>query len=235
MTPTHTKKPVDVKTFIFNGIIDCFDKDQVDAKLLHYTDYDSSNTICEKCYQHFDNHAYIKTISGKAIVCPGDYLINNPDFPDDYYPCKPDIFEKTYDNIKYKASSAGCENTTYSNSSNDISDNEFKIISLKLDAAKTLIDKERHEGATKVAIDFMKQLIKGTSRLEPVNDGMLFGEVMALINEDSEILVSRKAYDIDYIYFNSETNQFESYKNGNKTLHAFDTKDYTANDWYIVN
>ena len=81
-----------------------------------------------------------------------------------------------------------------------------------------------------ISLDFMRRLIEGTSRLEPVVDGMLFGEIMALINEDSEILVSRKAYDIDYIFFNSETNQFESYKNGVKTLHGFDTKDYTAND-----
>ena len=70
---------------------------------------------------------------------------------------------------------------------------------------------------------------------EPEVDGMLFGEIMALINEDSEILVSRRAYDIDYIYFNSETSQFMAYKNGEECLHSFDTKDYTANDWYIVN
>ena len=124
---------------------------------------------------------------------------------------------------------------THTNTKNDISDNDISILALKLDAAKTLISHERHEGATKVAVNFMKQLIEGTSRLEPVNDGMLFGEVMALINENSEILVSRKAYDIDYIYFNSETDQFESYTNGMKTLHSFNTKDYTANDWYIVN
>ena len=236
MTPTHTRKPVNVRAFIFNGNIDCLDQDHVDAELLDYLGYDSSSTICEKCNKHFDDHAYIKTISGEAVVCPGDYIINNPQFRDDYYPCKPDIFESTYDNIEHKTSSVGaCENTTNSNSSNFITDNEIRIISLKLDAAKTLIDKERNEGTTKVAVNFMKQLIEGTSRLEPVVDGMSFGEMMALINEDSEILVSRKAYDIDYIYFNSETNQFESYTNGVKTLHGFDTKDYTANDWYIVN
>ena len=228
MTPTHTKKPVNVRAFMFNGIIDCFDQDQVDAKLLHYTDY-ASNTICEKCDQHFDGHAYIKTISGKAIVCPGDYVINNPDFPDDYYPCKPDIFNKTYDDMKDE------EEATCSNEKNDISDNEFKIISLKLDAAKTLINNSSDKKDRKVSLDFMRRLIEGTSRLEPVKDGMSFGEMMALINEDSEILVSRKAYDIDYIYFNSETDQFESYTNGVKTLHGFETKDYTANDWYIVN
>ena len=116
-----------------------------------------------------------------------------------------------------------------------ITDNEIKIISLKLNAAEVLLDNSSDDKDRKVSLDFMRRLIKGTSRLEPVNDGMLFGEIMALINEKNEILVSRKSYDIDYIYFNSETNQFESYKNGAKTLHSFESKDYTANDWYVVN
>ena len=236
MTPTHTKKPVNVRAFVFYGIIDQDNQDHADAKLLRYTGYDSSNTICEKCSQHFDDHAYIKTISGEAIVCPGDYVINNPQFPDDYYPCKPDIFESTYDNIEYKTSSIGaCVNETNINSFNFITDNEIKIISLKLNAAEVLLDNSSDKKDRKVSLDFMRRLIKGTSRLEPVNDGMSFGEVMALINEEKETLFSRKAYDIDYIYFNSETDQFESYTNGVKTLHGFDTKDYTANDWYIVN
>ena len=232
MTPTHTKKPVNVRAFIFNGNLDFLDQDQVNAKLIKC---DNTFDDCVHCEHPIESHAYINTVSGEAIVCPGDYVINNQQFPKDFYPCKPNIFNETYDNIEYKASSAGCENTTYSNSSNYISDNEIRIISLKLDAAKTLISHERYEEATKVAVNFMKQLIEGTSRLEPVNDGMSFGEVMALINENSEILVSRKAYDIDYIYFNSETDQFESYTNGVRTLHSFDSKDYTANDWYIVN
>ena len=225
MAPTHTKKPVNVRAFVFNGNIDCSDQDHVNAKLIQC---DNTFDDCINCEHPIESHAYIKTISGKAIVCPGDYVINNPQFPDDYYPCKPDIFESTYDDMKDE------EEATYSNEKNDISDNEFKIISLKLDAAKKLIDNGRHKGATKVAVKFMKQLI-GAKHSEPVNDGMSFGEVMALINENSEILVSRKAYDIDYIYFNSETDQFESYTNGVKTLHLFNTKDYTANDWYVAN
>ena len=115
-----------------------------------------------------------------------------------------------------------------------ITNEGIKIISLKLSAAELLLDNSSDDKDRIIALDFVRQLIRATHS-EPVNDGMLFGEVMALINEDSEILVSRKAYDIDYIYFNSETDQFESYTNGVKTLHGFDTKDYTANDWYIVN
>ena len=232
MTPTHTKKPVNVRAFVFNGHIDCLDQDHVNAKLIKC---DNTFDDCINCEHPIQEHAYIKTISGEALVCPGDYVINNPQFPDDYYPCKPDIFEKTYDNIKYKASSAGCENTTYSNSSNDISDNEFKIISLKLNAAKTLINNSSDDKDRSVSLDFMRRLIEGTSRLEPVKDGMLFGEMMALINENSEILVSRKTYDVDYIFYNSETGQFMSYSNGKVKFHEFDSKDYTANDWYIVN
>ena len=231
MTPTHTKQPVNVRAFLFNGNIDFLDQDQVNAKLLHYTDYDSNNTICEKCNHHFDDHAYINTISGKTVVCPGDYVINNPKFPNDYYPCKPDIFKETYEDMRDEES----EEVTYSNESDDIYQSNIQIIALKLRAAEVLLDNSSDDKDRKVSLDFMKQLIKGTSISEPVDDGMLFGEIMALINEDSEILVSRKTYDIDYIYFNSETNQFESYTNGVKTLHEFDTKDYTANDWYIVN
>ena len=225
MTPTHTKKPVNVRAFVFNGHVDCLDQDHVNAKLIKC---DNTFDDCINCEHPIQEHAYIKTISGEALVCPGDYVINNPQFPDDYYPCKPDIFESTYDDMKDE------EEATYSNETSDISDNEFKIISLKLDAAKKLIDNGRHKGATKVAVKFMKQLI-GAKHSEPVRDGMSFGEVIGLINENNEILVSRKAYDIDYIYFNSETDQFESYTNGVKTLHSFDSKDYTANDWYIVN
>lgn len=231
MTPTHTKKPVNVRAFVFNGNIDCFNQDYIDAKLIQC---DNTFDDCINCEHQIQSHAYINTVSGEAVVCPGEYVINNPQFPDDYYPCKPDIFEKTYDNIKYKASSAGCENTTYSNSSNDISDNEIKIISLKLNAAEVLLDNSSDDKDRKVSLDYMRRLIEG-NHPEPENDGMLFGEIMALINEDSEILVSRKAYDIDYIYFNSETSQFMAYKNGEESLHSFDTKDYTANDWYIVN
>ena len=231
MTPTHTKKPVNVRAFVFNGHVDCLDQDHVNAKLIQC---DNTFDDCIHCKHPIESHAYIKTLSGEAVVCPGDYVINNPQFPDDFYPCKPNIFNETYDAL--------CEESTTVNllganccSSNYISDNEIKIISLKLNAAEVLLDNSSDDKDRNVSLDFMRRLIEGTSRLEPVNDGMSFGEVMALINENNEILVSRKAYDIDYIYFNSETDQFESYTNGVKTLHGFDTKDYTANDWYIVN
>ena len=126
---------------------------------------------------------------------------------------------------------------TPTSTKNDISDNEIKIIELKLRAAELLLNNSSDDKDRCYALDFIRQLIDAThSEPEVVKSNSLsFDEVMALINEDIEILVSRKAYDIDYIYFNSETDQFESYTNGVKTLHKFETKDYTANDWYVVN
>ena len=220
MTPTHTKKPVNVRAFVFNGHIDCLDQDHVDAKLIKC---DNTFDDCINCEHPIQEHAYIKTISGEALVCPGDYVINNPQFPDDYYPFKPDIFEKTYDKINYSISAK----QTSQNSLNVYSYDKQIKDEQKLNAAKILIE-QNHENKT--AIKYLESLISDTNGI-----GMSFGEVIGLINENNEILVSRKAYDIDYIYFNSETDQFESYTNGVKTLHSFDSKDYTANDWYIVN
>ena len=229
MTPTHTKKPVNVRAFIFNGIIDYLDQDHVNAKLIKC---DNTFDDCVHCEHTIESHAYINTISGEAIVCPGDYVINNPQFPDDFYPCKPNIFNETYDALCEKSTTvtinslgANCCSSNYM-SENDMYYRKQHREQFKLDAAKYLL---QHDTSI-IAKEYLEKCI-----LEPENDGMSFGEIMALINKDSEILVSRKAYDIDYIYFNSETDQFESYTNGIKTLHLFNTKDYTANDWYVVN
>ncbi len=39
--------------------------------------------------------AYISTLEGRMIVSPGDWIITGVN--GEKYPCKPDIFEKTYE------------------------------------------------------------------------------------------------------------------------------------------
>lgn len=41
--------------------------------------------------------AYIETLEGKLFVSDGDWIITGVN--GEHYPCKPDIFEKTYDPI----------------------------------------------------------------------------------------------------------------------------------------
>lgn len=50
---------------------------------------------CEHCNKQMSEHAWIKTLEGVHIVCPGDWIIKG--IKGEYYPCKPDIFEATYD------------------------------------------------------------------------------------------------------------------------------------------
>lgn len=41
--------------------------------------------------------ATISTLEGEMVASPGDYIILDMD--GELYPCKPDIFEKTYENV----------------------------------------------------------------------------------------------------------------------------------------
>lgn len=40
---------------------------------------------------------YIKTLEGKHFISPGDYIITG--IKGERYPCKPDIFEQTYEPV----------------------------------------------------------------------------------------------------------------------------------------
>lgn len=67
----------------------------------HYRDpNDNGMRKCDKCGFTMFKHGWIDTLEGGHIVCPGDYIIKG--IQGEYYPCKPDIFEKTYEKIKYK-------------------------------------------------------------------------------------------------------------------------------------
>ena len=41
---------------------------------------------------------YIETLEGKMIITPGDYIITG--VKGERYPCKPDIFEATYEAVE---------------------------------------------------------------------------------------------------------------------------------------
>lgn len=50
---------------------------------------------CEHCGKAMHVHGWIDTLEGGHIVCPGDWIITGVN--GEHYPCKPDIFEKTYE------------------------------------------------------------------------------------------------------------------------------------------
>lgn len=61
------------------------------------SEYDGERT-CRHCYRIMHDHGWIDTLEGGHIVCPGDWIITG--IKGERYPCKPDIFEATYDEVK---------------------------------------------------------------------------------------------------------------------------------------
>jgi len=58
----------------------------------------AGHTHCNHCQQTMHVHGWIDTLEGGHIVCPGDYIITG--IKGEIYPCKPDIFKATYEEIK---------------------------------------------------------------------------------------------------------------------------------------
>ena len=53
--------------------------------------------VCEHCAKTMHEHGWIYTLEGEHIVCPGDWIIKG--IKGELYPCKPDIFERTYEKV----------------------------------------------------------------------------------------------------------------------------------------
>jgi len=53
---------------------------------------------CKHCNIIMYHHGWIDTLEGDYIVCPNDWIITGINC--EKYPCKPDIFELTYERIK---------------------------------------------------------------------------------------------------------------------------------------
>jgi len=53
--------------------------------------------VCKYCNEIMHNHGWIDTLEGGHIVCPKDWIITG--VQGEHYPCKPDIFEETYEPI----------------------------------------------------------------------------------------------------------------------------------------
>ena len=55
----------------------------------------SGDSICSECGFKFHAHGYIDTLEDGHRACPGDWIITG--VKEERYPCKPDIFEMTYE------------------------------------------------------------------------------------------------------------------------------------------
>lgn len=83
------KKPVVIKAEKWSRL-----GDVEEASIVrHSTDH----VICLVCGRPIFSHGSCPTLEGFHIVCPGDWIIKG--VKSEYYPCKPDIFEMTYERV----------------------------------------------------------------------------------------------------------------------------------------
>lgn len=60
-------------------------------------EYDTvSDWTCPQCGETYLPHGWIATLEGGHRVCPSDWIITGVK---GVYPCKPDIFEATYESV----------------------------------------------------------------------------------------------------------------------------------------
>lgn len=83
---TYRKKPVLVEAFRLPA-----DNEEASDELIEFL-CDIPNSCSEK-----DGALAIETLEGTMIALPGDYIIKG--VTGEYYPCKPDIFNATYDEV----------------------------------------------------------------------------------------------------------------------------------------
>lgn len=86
MIKTYVKRPVEVQAVQWTG--DNFEEIwefMKDSDRLSYVYDDAKNILC------------IQTLEGDHYAPVGDYIIRG--VKGEFYPCKPDIFEKTYDEL----------------------------------------------------------------------------------------------------------------------------------------
>lgn len=86
--PKYRKKPVVIEAIQFNGIDDYL-------KIVEWSK-ESDNTLpADELFQFRTPIMLVNTLEGTMAANPGDYIIKGVN--DEFYPCKPDIFEKTYE------------------------------------------------------------------------------------------------------------------------------------------
>lgn len=91
----YRKKPVEIEAIKWTGKNDL----EIENFLGEYLEGYGDNLV--KYYpsteQYKSKLMYIRTLEGIITASVGDYIIQGVD--GEFYPCKPDIFEKTYDMV----------------------------------------------------------------------------------------------------------------------------------------
>jgi len=90
----YRKRPVEVAAIQYNG----FNADEIDAFVGHKLHRDIIDTAYQAGVAPPVMRLVISTLEGDMTASPGDWIIKG--VKGEFYPCKPDIFEQTYDPVE---------------------------------------------------------------------------------------------------------------------------------------
>jgi hypothetical protein len=77
---------------------DNYSEDKEGEVVRYFRDGTPRDVQCKHCDRLMHDHGWIDTLEGGHVVCPGDYIITGVE--GERYPCKPDIFWKTYEKVE---------------------------------------------------------------------------------------------------------------------------------------
>ena len=88
-TNRYRKKPVIIDAIQWTG-----HNFQKVLKFVEETEFENARKILA----FHQNHLHIQTLEGTHLANEGDWIIRG--VHQEYYPCKPDIFEETYERVE---------------------------------------------------------------------------------------------------------------------------------------
>lgn len=97
---TFRKKPVEVQARRVPDLyLDDDDRDIVKyaAECIDLANWCDGTSYMMDSVEHIPHGIYIPTLEGEMRADPGDWIIKG--VKGEFYPCKPDIFEATYDEV----------------------------------------------------------------------------------------------------------------------------------------
>jgi hypothetical protein len=92
----YRKKPVVVEAIQWFKVSDYKEGEKRDIDYYRTPSLDG-NQPCGYCNGIMHDHGWIDTLEGGHIVYPNDWIITG--ISGEKYPCKPDIFNKTYEKV----------------------------------------------------------------------------------------------------------------------------------------
>lgn len=89
--PKYRKKPVVIEAIQFNNLDDYLE-------ICNWIDDSKSTLSAAETVEFRTPIMLVNTLEGTMAANPGDYIIKGVN--NEFYPCKPDIFEKTYEALE---------------------------------------------------------------------------------------------------------------------------------------